>query len=57
MQEEHPDDLLKRALIDAEAAASVALRVSPLALSETLTVDSTTSTGAIEFHLEPSVTH
>ena len=26
-------------------------------LSETLTVDSTTSTGAIEFHLEPSVTH
>src|SRR5690349_23845542 len=38
MPEEHSDDLLKRALIDAEASASVALRVSPLALSETLTV-------------------
>jgi hypothetical protein len=38
MHEEHSDDLLKRALIDAEASASVALRVSPLALSETLTV-------------------
>src|SRR4051794_35942880 len=38
MDEEHSDDLLKRALIDAEAAASVALRVAPLALSETLTV-------------------
>ena len=38
MHEEHADDLLKRALIDAEAAASVALRVAPLTLSETLTV-------------------
>src|ERR1700754_4681372 len=36
--DEHADDLLRRALIDAEAAASVALRVSPLSLSETLTV-------------------
>ena len=38
MDGEHADDLLKRALIDAEAAASVALRVGPLSLSETLTV-------------------
>jgi hypothetical protein len=38
MSEEHADDLLRRALIDAEAAASVALRVSPLTLSEQLTV-------------------
>jgi hypothetical protein len=38
MDEEHADELLKRALIDAEAAASVALRVAPLTLSETLTV-------------------
>src|SRR3954453_14503587 len=38
MDGEHSDDLLKRALIDADAAASVALRVAPLALSETLTV-------------------
>src|SRR5215207_5448404 len=38
MNEDHSDDLLKRALIDAEAAASVALRVTPLTLSETLTV-------------------
>ena len=36
--DEHSDDLLKRALIDAEAAASVALRVTPLSLSEALTV-------------------
>jgi len=36
--DEHADDLLKRALIDAEAAASVALRVTPLTLSEALTV-------------------
>src|ERR1700712_2719236 len=36
--DEHADDLLRRALIDAEAAASVALRVAPLSLSETLTV-------------------
>ena len=37
--DEHPaDDLFRRALIDAEAAASVALRVTPLALSEALTV-------------------
>lgn len=32
------DDLLQRALIDAEACASVALKVSDLALSEALTV-------------------
>lgn len=32
------DDLLQRALIDAEASASVALRVSDLALSDALTV-------------------
>src|SRR3954452_20957732 len=38
MDGEHADDLLKRALIDAEASASVALRVSPLSLSEQLTV-------------------
>src|SRR3954449_7280386 len=38
MDGEHADDLLRRALIDAEASASVALRVTPLALSETLTV-------------------
>src|SRR3954452_1132419 len=38
MDGEHSDDLLKRALIDAEAAASVALRVAPLTLSDTLTV-------------------
>ena len=38
MDGEHADDLLKRALIDAEAAASVALRVTPLSLSEQLTV-------------------
>ena len=31
MNEDHSDDLLKRALIDAEASASVALRVTPLA--------------------------
>src|SRR4051812_49129449 len=38
MDGEHSDDLLRRALIDAEASASVALRVSPLTLSEQLTV-------------------
>jgi hypothetical protein len=38
MDEDHADDLLKRALIDAESAASVALRVRPLTLSDTLTV-------------------
>jgi hypothetical protein len=38
MDGEHSDDLLRRALIDADAAASVALRVGPLTLSETLTV-------------------
>src|ERR1700754_701263 len=36
--DEHADDILKRALIDAEAAASVALRVTPLSLCEALTV-------------------
>jgi hypothetical protein len=38
MDGEHADDLLKRALIDSEAAASVALRVTPLSLSQALTV-------------------
>ena len=38
MNGDHADELLRRALIDAEAAASVALRVAPLTLSETLTV-------------------
>src|SRR3954454_681075 len=38
MHEEHSDDLLRRALIDAEASVSVALRITPLALSEQLTV-------------------
>src|ERR1700749_4174047 len=38
MTGDHADDLLKRALIDAEAAASVALRVTPLSLSQALTV-------------------
>jgi hypothetical protein len=38
MDEDRAEDLLKRALIDAEAAASVALRVAPLTLSDTLTV-------------------
>ena len=36
--DERSDDLLKRALIDTEAAASVALRVTGLPLCETLTV-------------------
>jgi hypothetical protein len=38
MDGDHADDLLRRALLDAEASASVALRVAPLTLSETLTV-------------------
>jgi len=38
MDGEHADELLKRALIDAEAAASVALRVTGLTLTEALTV-------------------
>src|SRR3954465_9563085 len=38
MHHEHAGDLLNRALIDAEASASVALRVTPLSLSEALTV-------------------
>jgi hypothetical protein len=38
MDGERADDLLKRALIDAESAASVALRVSPLSLTDALTV-------------------
>ena len=38
MGEEHADDLLRRALIDAEASAAVALRVRPLPLCDTLTV-------------------
>src|SRR3954453_3393698 len=38
MPDDHAEDLLRRALIDAEATAAVALRVAPLALCETLTV-------------------
>src|ERR671938_2006426 len=38
MPDDHAEDLLRRALIDAEAAAAVALRVAPLPLCETLTV-------------------
>jgi hypothetical protein len=38
MPDDHAEDLLRRALIDAEAAAAVALRVAPLTLCETLTV-------------------
>jgi hypothetical protein len=38
MGDDHADDLLRRALIDAEASAAVALRVAPLALCDTLTV-------------------
>src|SRR3954471_7432338 len=38
MPDDHAEDLLHRALIDAEATAAVALRVAPLALCETLTV-------------------
>ncbi len=38
MDDGHAEDLLRRALIDAEATASVALRVAPLALCDTLTV-------------------
>ena len=36
--DDHADDLLRRALIDAEASAAVALRVQGLPLCETLTV-------------------
>jgi hypothetical protein len=38
MDDEHPEDLLRRALVDADAAAAVALRVGGLPLSEQLTV-------------------
>jgi hypothetical protein len=38
MGEDHADDLLRRALIDADASAAVALRVAPLPLCDTLTV-------------------
>jgi hypothetical protein len=38
MDEGNAEDLLRRALIDPEATASVALRVGPLPLCETLTV-------------------
>lgn len=38
MDDEHPDHLLRRALIDSEATAAVALRVSGLPLCERLTV-------------------
>ena len=38
MGDDHADDLLRRALIDADASAAVALRVPGLALCDTLTV-------------------
>jgi hypothetical protein len=38
MDEDHAEDLLRRALIDAEASAAVALRVPGLPLCDTLTV-------------------
>jgi hypothetical protein len=38
MDDDHAEDLLRRALIDAEASAAVALRVRGLPLCETLTV-------------------
>jgi len=38
MESEHPEDLLKRALMDSEATAAVALRVSGLPLCERLTI-------------------
>ena len=38
MDDDHADDLLRRALIDAEASAAVALRVRSLPLCDTLTV-------------------
>src|ERR687885_931668 len=38
MDEEHPEELLRRALIDTEASAAVALRVGGLPVCEQLTV-------------------
>ena len=38
MDDDHADDLLRRALIDADASAAVALRVQSLPLCDTLTV-------------------
>jgi len=38
MGDDHADDLLRRALIDAEASAAVALKIQGLPLCETLTV-------------------
>src|SRR4051794_41266917 len=38
MGDDHAEDLLRRALIDAEASAAVALKVQGLRLCETLTV-------------------
>ena len=38
MEDEHPEDLLRRALVDADASAAVALRVGGLPVSEQLTV-------------------
>jgi hypothetical protein len=38
MEEDHAEDLLRRALIDAEASAAVALRVQGLPVCQTLTV-------------------
>jgi hypothetical protein len=38
VEDEHPEDLLRRALVDADASAAVALRVGGLPVSEQLTV-------------------
>jgi hypothetical protein len=38
VEEEHPEELLRRALVDADASAAVALRVGGLPVSEQLTV-------------------
>jgi hypothetical protein len=38
VESEHPEDLLRRALVDADASAAVALRVGGLPVSEQLTV-------------------
>ena len=38
MEDEHPEDLLRRALVDADASAAVALRVGGLPVSDQLTV-------------------
>jgi hypothetical protein len=38
VEDEHPEDLLRRALVDADASAAVALRVGGLPVSDQLTV-------------------